>query len=195
MPNPFMPRAQVHAWSEAIGEEPDNHRSAITRLIREQRRLSKFVEENAKSLTGMTGGIAVYLIGVILRMYDLAGGRTRNVTWDDIRAAEKHVQSQVDQLLPIGEGMVERARQALRAQPHILDEALYALFEREPTEEEEPRLDDTEAFKVYLLLWVATEALDANWTPPKSFSGPTEYVFEPVAPGSKSAPTEAAPST
>jgi hypothetical protein len=181
MPNAFMPRAQIHAWSEAIGNEAESHRSAITRLIRDQRRLTKFVEENAKSMSGVTGGIAVYLIGVILRMYDLAGGRTRNVTWEDIRAAEQYVQGQVDKLLPVDAGLVERARSVTRAQPHILDEALYALFERKP-EDQETRIDDTESLKVYLLLWVATEALDRNWTPPKGFAGPTEYTFEPVAP-------------
>ncbi|MEZ4235425.1 MAG: hypothetical protein R3F59_04540 [Myxococcota bacterium] len=179
MPNPFVPRAQVHAWSEDIGDVPDTHKSAITRLIKEQRRLSRMVEQNAESMTGPTGGIAVYLIGVILRMYDLAGGRMRNVTWDDIHAAEGRVGQLVDQLLPIDDGFVGRARQVERAQPHMLDEALYALFEREP-KEGEPAVDPTEAFKIYLLMWIATEALDGNWSPPKGFDGPSEYTFTPV---------------
>lgn len=181
MANPFLPRAQVHAWSEAIGEQHDDHKSPITRLIREQRRLSRFVEENARSMTGPTGGIAVYLIGVVLRMYDLAGGRLRNATWDDVRAAEQRVQALVDQLLPIDDGLVARARTLPRAQPHILDEALYALFERE-VRDGEPDLDKGESLKIYLLMWVATEALDANWTPPKGFTGEAEYVFTPVDP-------------
>jgi hypothetical protein len=179
MANPFVPRAQVHDWSEAIGDGPETHRSAITRLIKDQRRLSRFVEENAKSMTGPTGGIAVYLIGVILRMYDLAGGRMRNVTWEDVRAAERRVGELVDRLLPVDDDLVGRARAVERAQPHMLDEALYALFEREP-KEGEPAVDPTEAFKIYLLMWVATEALDANWTPPKGFDGPTTYTFTPV---------------
>jgi hypothetical protein len=191
MPNPFLARPQVHAWSETIGEVPDDHRSAITRLIREQRRLSRFVEENSKSMVGVTGGVSVYLIGVILRMFDLAGGRMRNVTWEDVRAAEAHVQSQVDQLLPVDAGLAERARKIPRAQPHILDEALYALFERPPTEGEAP-MDDTEALKVYLLLWVATEALDRNWTPPKGFAGETEYAFHYIAPPEAKPAAEAA---
>ncbi|MEQ1502799.1 MAG: hypothetical protein ABMB14_11245 [Myxococcota bacterium] len=177
--NAFVPRPQVHTWSEAIGNDPETHRSAITRLIRDQRRLSKFVEENAASMTGATGGIAVYLIGVILRMFDLAGGRLRNVTWEDVRACEQQVGKLVDQLLPVDDGFVARARAVQRAQPHMLDEALYALFERDP-QDGEPALDDAESFKIYLLMWVATEALDRNWTPPKAFDGVADYAFTPV---------------
>lgn len=179
MPNTLMPRAQVHAWSETIGNAPESHASAISRLIREQRRLTKFVEENAKSLNGATSGVAIYLIGVILRMYDLAGGRLRNVTWEDIRAVEAAVQGQLDKVLPPGDGFVERARAVPRAQAHILDEALYALFERKP-EDGEPPIDSTEALKIYMMLWVATEALDLNWSPPKGFEGRSEYIFEAV---------------
>lgn len=180
MPNPFIPRARVHAWSEEIGAAPESNQAPITRLLKDQRRLSKFVEENAKGMsTGVTGGVAVYLIGVILRMFDLAGGRMRNVTWEDVRAAEKRVQGMVDQLLPVDDGLVARARAVPRSQPHILDEALYALFERE-VKDEEAAVDDTESLKIYLLLWVATEALDANWTPPKGFEGEAEYTFTPV---------------
>lgn len=187
MPNPFVARPQVHEWSETIGEVPEDHRSAITRLIRDQRRLSRFVEENAKSMVGVTGGVSVYLIGVILRMFDLAGGRMRNVTWEDVRAAEQYVQGQVDQLLPVDKTLPERARKGVRSQPHILDEALYALFERPPSDGE-AAMDDTEAFKVYLLLWVAIEALDKNWTPPKGFAGDTDYSFHYIAPPEPKAP-------
>ena len=50
MHNPLIPRAQVHAWSEAIGADPATHQPAIQRLIREQRRLTRFVEENAAGM-------------------------------------------------------------------------------------------------------------------------------------------------
>lgn len=183
MPNPLIPRDRVHAWSESIGNEQTVHQSAVQRLIREQRRLSRFVEENAKGMkSGVTGGVAVYLIGVIVRMFDLAGGRMRNVTWEDVREAEKHVGAQVDALLPVDDGLIARARAVPRAQAHILDEALYALFERDEKKDEEAPLDDTEAFKIYLLMWVATEALDKNWTPPKDFAGEAEYAFTPITP-------------
>lgn len=182
MPNPLIPRARVHAWSEEIGEDPTRHQSAIQRLVREQRRLSRFVEENSRSMeTGVTGGVAVYLIGVVLRMFDLAGGRTRNVTWDDVRAAEKRVQGLVDRVLPLGDGFLERARAVPRAQAHILDEALYALFERDQ-KGEEAALSENESFKVYLLMWVAAEALDAQWTPPKGFEGAQDYLFTAIDP-------------
>ena len=183
MANPLIPRARVHAWSESIGADQSTHQSAIQRLIRDQRRLSKFVEENAKGMKSkVTGGVAVYLIGVIVRMFDLAGGRMRNVTWEDVRLAEKHVGAQVDSLLPVGDGLPARARAVPRAQAHVLDEALYALFERDQKVDGEAPLDEAESLKIYLLMWVATEALDKNWTPPKDFAGETDYALTPVAP-------------
>ncbi len=185
--NPLLPREQVHAWSEAIGTESEGHSSAITRLLKEQRRLSRFVEENVVSMEGMSAGVAMYLVGVIVRMFDLAGGRLRKVAWDDVRAAEKRVGALVDQLLPIDDGFVARAREVPRAQAHILDEALYALFIRDQSADdgdedgaaEEP-LEPEEAFKVYLLMWVATEALDRNWQAPSSLEGEAEYAHKPV---------------
>ncbi|HHO51047.1 MAG TPA: hypothetical protein ENK18_09300 [Deltaproteobacteria bacterium] len=180
MANLLLTRERVHAWSEGIGAEPDNHSSAITRLLKDQRRLSRFVEENAQSMQGVTGGVAMYLVGVILRMFDLAGGRMRKVSWDDVRSAERRIGGLVDQLLPVDDDLPTRARQVARAQPHILDEALYALFIRD-TKEEEQALDALEAFKVYMLMWVATEALDANWQPPGDLQGETSYTYTPIS--------------
>lgn len=181
MANPHLPRARVHEWSEQISEQPDDHSAAIQRLLKEQRRLSRFVEENTASMQGMSGGVAMYLVGVIIRMFDLAGGRMRNSTWDNVRAVEQRIGTMVDQILPVDEGFVGRARSVPRAQAHILDEALYALFVREPEEEGgEERLDDLEAFKVYLLLWVATEVLDSNWQPPRAFDGEADYTHTPM---------------
>jgi len=179
MANPLIPRAQVHTWSERIGEDAADHRTAITRLLKDQRRLSRFVEENAQSMEGTTGGVAVYLIGVILRMFDLAGGRLRSATWDDVRGAERHVSGFVEGLLPVDDGFLGRARGVERAQAHILDEALYALFVRDSKDEEQD-LDDAEAFKVYMLMWVATEALDKNWRPSKGTPTEASYVHTPV---------------
>ncbi|MEO0602960.1 MAG: hypothetical protein AAF211_16080 [Myxococcota bacterium] len=181
MGNSLLSREQVHAWSESMSDSPEGHQAAITRLLKDQRRISRHVEENAQHLQGMTAGVAMYLVGVIVRMFDLAGGRLKKATWDDLRSAEQRVSQQVEALLPVDEGFVGRARQAPRAQAHILDEALYALFVRDEGEDDEQeQLDELEAFKVYLMMWVATEALDANWTPPKDFDGLVDYTFTPV---------------
>ena len=179
MPNAFLPRHQVHDWSDRIGNDPQAHQSALGRLLKDQRRLTRFIEENAENMNGTTGGVSVYLTGVVIRMFDLAGGRLRSATWAQVREAEARVQSTIDQLLPFDKGFPERARSVARAQPHILDEALYALFERDRTEENEAEqpLDDFETAKVYLMLWVVTEVLDANWRPPKEFAGEHSYTY------------------
>ncbi len=181
MPNPFIPRDRVHAWSESIAEAPDAHRTALPRLLKSQRRLTRWVQENAANMHPTTGGIANYLIGVVARLFDLAGGRLRGATWEQIRAAEQRVGPMLVDLLPFDDGFVERARGVPRAQPHILDEALMALFLTDvPEGEEEP--DAAELVKIYGLMWVATEVLDANWTPPRGFEGIDHYAYVHIEP-------------
>jgi len=182
MPSPMIPRERVHAWSESIGREPTEHQAALQRLLKSQRRISRFVEENAENLNMATGGVAMYMIGVILRLFDLSGGQLRSATWAQVRAAEARVQAAVPEVLPLDDGLPERARAiAWRAQPHILDEALMALFERQAKEGEED-LDKVEAFKVYMLMWVATEALAENWKSPKGFEGDDTYTYVHIEP-------------
>ncbi len=181
MANAHIPRAQVHEWSERIGDDPEAHQAALTRLLKGQRRISKFVEENAQSMQPQTGGVALYLIGVILRMFDLGGGRLRSATWEQVRNAEQRIGGHVGNILPLGDGFLERARSVPRAQAHILDEALLSLFMRAKADEEED-LDEGEAFKVYCLMWVATEALDANWRPAKDFAGEVDYAYVHIEP-------------
>lgn len=182
MANPYIPRATIHAWSEAIGAAPAQHQTALTRLLREQRRLGKFIEENRASMHPATGHVAMYLVGVVVRMFDLAGGRLSGATWEQVRAASARVQAAVPELLPLDDGFPERVRKVeWRAQPHILDEALMALFEREK-KEDETDLASEEAAKAFFLLWVATEVLDQNWLPPKSFQGETTYTYVKIDP-------------
>ncbi|MEZ4317140.1 MAG: hypothetical protein R3F61_06540 [Myxococcota bacterium] len=182
MSNPFIPRAQVHAWSEAIGDDATKHQAALTRLLKDQRRLTRFIEENAENLEGVTGGVSVYLTGVIIRMFDLAGGRLRSATWEQIRQAEAKVNAAVPALLPLDDDFVSRAHTGDRAQAHILDEALMALFDRESDSEDEANLEPIEALKTYLMLWVVTEVLDSNWKPASSFQGDGAYEYVHIEP-------------
>ncbi|MBW2256808.1 MAG: hypothetical protein JRI25_19740 [Deltaproteobacteria bacterium] len=178
MPNPYIPRIDVHAWSEAIGNNQADHEPALTRLLKQQRRLTRFLEENRESLAPASAGIAVYLYGVLARIYDLAGGQLRTATWAQVRDAERRVGAEVANLLPLDDGFAERVREvAWRVQPHVLDEALMALFDREDPEEGEANLDDGESAKVFLLMWVANEVLDANWRPGTGFAGETTYTY------------------
>lgn len=163
--NAFLPRDWVHARSEEIGETALSEQSALSRLLKDQRRLTRWLEENAGNLEPVSGGVAVYLFGVVARMFDLAGGRLRKATWEQVRSAEKRVGSAAGSLLPFDEGFQERVRTIeWRAQPHLLDEALMNLFDREAGDDEED-LAPTEAGKVFFLLWVAIEVLDQNWKP------------------------------
>lgn len=183
MPNAFIPRTTIHEWSETIGDNPESHQTSLTRLLREQRRLTRFIEENAENMQPATAGVSIYLTGVVVRMFDLAGGRLRSATWAQIREAEAKINGLLGELLPLDDTFAERARGVGRAQPHILDEALFALFDRErPEGEDEADLDPVELAKVYLMLWVVTEVLDANWRPAKDFAGEEEYSYVHIEP-------------
>lgn len=184
MPNAFIPRSTVHDWSETIGDSPESHQTSLTRLLKEQRRLTRFIEENAENMQPATAGVSIYLTGVVVRMFDLAGGRLRSATWAQIREAEAKINGLIGGLLPLDDSFPERARGVDRAQPHILDEALFALFDRERPEEgeEEADLEPLELAKVYLMLWVVTEVLDANWRPAGDFAGEETYSYVHIEP-------------
>jgi hypothetical protein len=192
MPNPYIPRPLVHLWSESIGENAQEHQSTLQRLLRDQRRLTRFVEENSESMHRTTAGVAVYFFGVVARMFDLAGGRLRGATWEQVRAAEARIQGVIGDLLPLDDGLPDRLRKVeWRAQPHVLDEALMALLERKrrDNEAEVPR---EESLKIFFLVWVCVEVLDQNWSPPGSFEGQSAYEFYPIELPDEPDPAEAA---
>jgi hypothetical protein len=191
MTNPLIPRATVHAWSEQIGDNAVQHTASLQRLLKDQRRLTRFIEENQAQMKGASAGISVYLTGVIARMFDLAGGRLRSATWDDVRAAEAKIKASLDRLLPIDDGFLDRFHALSdRAQAHILDEAAMALFVHENKREGEEEIDPIEGFKVLLVCWVVTEVLDANWHPPKSFQGESTYTYVHITPPERKPPAD-----
>lgn len=183
--NAFLPRETVHAWSESIGDHATDHTSSLQRLLRDQRRLTRFIEENQAELAGATGGVCIYLTGVIARMFELAGGRLRKATWAQIREAEARVGASIGELLPLDDGFLDRLH-ALgdRAQPHIVDEAAMVLWDDDRGEEEE-ELDPVQSLKVLAICWVVTDVLDANWSPPKSAELLDSYTYVHVEPTKK----------
>lgn len=192
MPQPFLSRETIHAWSEAIGDNPDQHHTSLQRQLKAQRRLTKWIEQNRASMKGPTAGICMYLTGVVARMFELAGGRLRHASWAQIREAEVEVQAKLKGLLPL-DGLLDRLHAfGDRAQPHILDEAAMVLFQTERGEDEDP-VDETESLKVLAVLWVVIEVLDRCWTPPSGFAGDTTYTYVHIDPPSPPAaePTEA----
>lgn len=189
MANPYIPRADVHTWSDSMADAPQEHSSALQRLLKDQRRLTRFIEENAASMHPATAGICNYMVGVVTRIFDLTGGRLKSATWAQVREAEARIGAKIPELLPLGDGFIERAQALERAQPHILDEALMALFMTDVGEDEEEP-EPTELLKVYLMMWIATEVLNANWRAPKGFEGPSEYTYVHIEPRSKDAAPE-----
>jgi hypothetical protein len=189
MSNAYLSRAHVHALSDEIGRQSPAEQAALQRMLKEQRRLTRFVEENQKNLLPPTASVCVYLFGVIARIFDRSSGRLKAATWEQVRDAEAKVGGAMASILPLDAGFKDRIRAIeWRAQPHILDEALMALFDR-PTAAEEEELPKDELFKVFALMWVATEVLDDCWKPAAGFQGETAYTYVHIEP----TPIEPAP--
>lgn len=116
-----------------------------------------------------TGEVSLYLLAVIVRIFQQCGGKLGRVGAAEIDAATKRIREASAGLMPVDAGFPDRVR-ALewRAQPHILDEALNALFEREERKDNEVDLDLNQAARVFLMLWAATEALEGVWAAPRA---------------------------
>ena len=163
----IISREDVHKHSEACIEMGEAFQSVAQRLHKEQRRLLSHLEKEFASFDPTSGHIAVYMATVSARVFEQMGTRLKKVTSEDIETAEKVVKSQLAQLLPVDDDFPNRAKTLQRSQPHLMDEILWALYDRGPTEEnsEPPVLDSKRTAKLYLLLWVAVEALHSKWTP------------------------------
>jgi len=169
MTNPAIPRDVVHAYAEACSDEGDAFQPVANRLIKGQRRLARFFEDNAEPLGVLNTKVAIYMFSVCLRVFDRVGGRMRKVTGADIEAAQQTVQAHLATIMPADDGLGARAKSIdTRAQPHLLDEVIWALYERDDEEmkEAEQTLDPRVSAMVYILLWTAVEALDGCWKAP-----------------------------
>ncbi len=167
MPNTAINRDKVHALAEACSDQGDAFQPVATRLIQNQRRLSRFFEQHVGEMGPLASQVGLYMLSVSLRIFDQIGGRLSNVNGEDIASATAKVQAAAGGLFPADDSFHERAKAIdWRAQPHLLDEILWALFERDDKTEGEVDLEPEKAALVYLMLWAAVEALDANWTAP-----------------------------
>lgn len=170
--HPAIPRDEVHRLAEACSDEGPAFQPSATRLIKEQRRLTRYIEQNVQHLGPLPAQVALYMLTVSMRIFEQVGGRMGKVSTHDIDAAAARIQQVADQLLPADEGFAARAKAiAWRAQPHILDEVLWALYERDAADKKEGEVDlePGQSALVYLVLWLAVESLDANWRPPAGY--------------------------
>ena len=175
MPNLFIPRERLHQWVEEVAADPERHKQPITYLVKNQRRISKYVATNARSLTVGRRGTALFFQGLISRIYDLSGGLIKTATTDHIKTSERAIGAVLEQIMPPDDGFAYRVRQIeWRAQPHIIDECLHSLFDNDD-------LDRGDVAKLFLIQWVVIETLDVVWTPPANFDGEALYEYVPIA--------------
>ena len=161
----IIPRDEVHRYSEECSDMGEDFQAIAMRLTKEQKRLIKYLESQFASFDPLSGQVAMYMASVCIRVFEQSGTRLKKVNSDDIRTAEKMVRSHVSTLLPANDGFPDRAKDTDRAQPHLMDEIIWALFERDEDDlkEQEALLNPKQSVQVYLLLWVAVEALNTKW--------------------------------
>ncbi len=165
--NAVISREHVHQLSEACATLGASFQPVAKRLLEDQARLLRFFKGNLPQMDGQAGEVSLYLLAVVVRIFDQCGGKLARVGPGEIDLATKKIAAATRGLLPWDDGFPDRVRAvADRAQPHILDEALNALFEREEKKDNEVDLDLEQAGRVFLMLWAATEALDAAWRAP-----------------------------
>ena len=175
MPNPTIPRAHVKALSEACAALGLGFQPVAQRILQDQPRLNRFFRGNLPAMNEQSGEVSLYLFAVIVRIFQQCGGKLPRVGAEHIDAATKTIAAAAPGLLPFDASFPERVRGvAGRAQPHILDEAMHALFERDEKVEGEVDLDLDQAGRVFLMLWAATEALEAAWSAPSAPDWATE---------------------
>lgn len=167
MSNPAISRERVHALAEACSEQAEDFQSTAARLLKHNRRLSRFFEQNVEPMGAMAAQVGLYMLSVSLRIFDQVGGRLDRVTGSELNIAAGRIDTIAAQVLPADDGFVARCKAIdWRAQPHLLDEIIWALFERDELNEGEVDIEPENAAMVYLMLWVAIEALDGNWKAP-----------------------------
>lgn len=166
-PNPAIPRELVHRLSEECAEQAATFQTVARRILEDQARLTRFFKANVQAMQGQSGEVSVYLLAVIVRIYQKCGGRLGRVGATEIEAATQRVMAVGKGLMPGDDGFPTRVRAIeWRAQPHILDEALHALFEREEKKAAEVDVADDQAALIFFMLWAATEALNDAWQAP-----------------------------
>ena len=165
MSNPLIPREQVHALSEECGNNPDDFQVIAARISKEQRRLFRHIEGEFSEKDPISGQIALYMMSVCVRVFEQSGGRLTKVNQNSIVEATKKVRSILPSVLPVDDGFSDRAKSADRTQNHLLDEVLWALYERSEEEQlpEEAQIDPKKSAMIYIMLWISVEALNSHW--------------------------------
>lgn len=171
MSNTAIPRDHVHRLSEACADAGMSFQPAAKRALENQSRLVRFFRGNLPQMAAQPGEVSLYLLAVIVRIFEQCGGKVERVAAPEIEraTAKVHAAAKAAGLFPVTADFPARVRSvADRAQPHILDEALHALFEREERKDQEIEMDAEQSALVFLMLWAATEALDAAWRAPRT---------------------------
>ncbi len=171
MGNRHIPRSQVHDWIDDIDANKATHKAAINYLLTSQRGLSRFVATQAGQVAVGSRRKILFIQGAILRVFDLASGKIGKVTRERIAEAEERIAAVAGDMLPLDDGFASRVRTVeWRAQAHLVDELLMSLFD-------DDELDARELAKLFFLMWVVVEAVDAVWKPGADFEGETEYEY------------------
>ena len=121
----------------------------------------KHLEREFSRIDPMAGQVALYMTIICVRVFEdggEAGSVLRRVNQTSIdEATERFGPS--SRCVANRRGFVERAKAAERSQPHLLDEVLWALCERDDMSfVNRKQICDVRSVQIYFMLWIAVEA-------------------------------------
>ena len=166
--NPMITRDQVHYLAEQCSDAPDEFQSIATRLLKKQRRLSRFFEQNAAPLGMVPAQVAPYMLSVCLRVIEQVGGRMYKVNSNQVEGAT--AASTTLSATSSCRRRLRRAREGLErpgAAPPARRSAV-GTYDR-PDENAEQHTSKTSRKLIYVLLWTAVEAIDMVWQAPEGW--------------------------
>ena len=174
MSNPIIPREDCTRWMDEIAANRVGNKLVIANVVRKQRGLGRWIKANSGTMGAKLGVRAAYTMGVVGRLFELAGGSMTKSTSAQLVDAQERVGEVAAALFPADDGFAERLRDVpWRAQPHLLDELLAGLFDDLDEDGPAPEI----LAQMFLLVWVAVEVLDAAWTPDPAYEGAGSYVY------------------
>ena len=132
----IIPRDEVHQHSEACADMGEAFQPVAMRLSKRQKRLMKYLEEQFASfdLTRHKLRCTYFSAFVCVCLSRVVGTCARSTHKTSVMPKRK-LKPLLAQVLPAGDGFSERAKAVERGQPHLMDEVLWALFDRAEEEQ------------------------------------------------------------
>jgi hypothetical protein len=147
-------------WQEVAGFTPDRAKKEMMKIGNTQPELLAFVTESAKEMGREVRELAIYMFVVVYRMFQLAHGKIKKISSEEIIECYQNNESLMERLEGSHERFLDRiaSLQTLR-QPYVVKYVVDALMEEDEGEEAVTLTNEQKGF-LYLMLKTVIDVLD-----------------------------------